>query len=244
MALFGEKYGDVVRVVDVAGVSMELCGGTHVRNTAEIGLVVIVSETGVASGVRRIEALTGPAAFAQLKDRERALLRVGELLKAPVDTVEKRVHQLLDERKTLEKKLDEAMRGGGDELAKLIAAAQPIGANGGGARLVLGTVHVPDVKALQSMGDALREQLRSGVGLLAARLDEGKGALLAVVTDDLRERGVRADAIVRDVAAVAGGRGGGKAHMAQAGIPDASRLDAALAAAPALVSALVGEGNA
>jgi alanyl-tRNA synthetase len=242
MALFGEKYGDVVRVVDVAGISMELCGGTHVRNTAEIGLVVIVSETGVASGVRRIEALTGPAAFAQLKEREAALIRVGELLKAPVDSVEKRVHQLLDERRTLEKKLDEAMRGGGDELAKLIAAAQPIGgaANGGGPRLVVGTVRVADVKSLQSIGDALREQLRSGVGVLAARLDEGKGALLAVVTDDLRERGVRADAIVRDVAAVAGGRGGGKPHMAQAGVPDATRLDAALAAAPALVSALVG----
>ncbi|MFL5608606.1 MAG: alanine--tRNA ligase, partial [Gemmatimonadaceae bacterium] len=243
MALFGEKYGDVVRVVDVAGISMELCGGTHVRNTAEIGLVVIVGETGVASGVRRIEALTGPAAFAQLKERERTLQRVGELLRSPVDGVERRVHQLLDERKTLEKRLDDAMRGGGggDELGKLIAAAQPIDAqgNGGDARLVVGTVQVPDVKSLQAMGDALREQLRSGVGVLAARLDEGKGALLAIVTDDLRARGVRADAIVRDVAAVAGGRGGGKPHMAQAGVPDASRLDDALAAAPALVSALV-----
>jgi alanyl-tRNA synthetase len=245
MALFGEKYGDVVRVVDVAGVSMELCGGTHVRNTAEIGLVVIVSETGVASGVRRIEALTGPAAFAQLKERERTLHRVSELLRTPVDAVERRVHQLLDERKTLEKKLDDAIRagGGGDELGRLIAAAKPIGGseNGGDARLVLGTVQVRDVKSLQTMGDALREQLRSGVGVLAARLDEGKGALLAIVTDDLRARGVRADAIVRDVAAVAGGRGGGKPHMAQAGIPDASRLDAALEAAPALVSALVGK---
>jgi alanyl-tRNA synthetase len=155
------------------------------------------------------------------------------------------VHQLLDERKTLEKKLDDAIRagGGGDELGRLIAAAKPIGGseNGGDARLVLGTVQVRDVKSLQTMGDALREQLRSGVGVLAARLDEGKGALLAIVTDDLRARGVRADAIVRDVAAVAGGRGGGKPHMAQAGIPDASRLDAALEAAPALVSALVGK---
>jgi alanyl-tRNA synthetase len=241
MALFGEKYGDVVRVVDVAGVSMELCGGTHVRNTAEIGLMVLVSETGVASGVRRIEALTGAAAFALLKDRERSLLRVGELLRTPVDSVEKRVHQLIDDRRALEKKLQEALRsgggGGGDDLAKLIADAQPIGVNG--AMLVIGTVHVSDVKSLQSMGDALREQLRSGVGLLAARLEEGRGALLAVVTDDLRERGVRADAIVRDVAALAGGRGGGKPHMAQAGIPDANRIDAALAEAPRLVSALV-----
>jgi alanyl-tRNA synthetase len=237
MALFGEKYGDVVRVVDVPGVSMELCGGTHVRNTSEIGLFVILSETGVASGVRRIEALTGPGAFAQLRSREDALIRVAELVKSPVDTVEKRVQQLLDERRTLDKKLEEAMRGGGDDLAKLISAAQAIGGNG--AQLVIGEVVVGDSKALQAMGDALREQLKSGVGLLAAKLEDGKGSLLVVVTDDLRALGVRADAIVRDVAAVAGGRGGGKPHMAQAGLPDASRIAEALAAAPALVSKAV-----
>ncbi|MDB4892484.1 MAG: Alanine-tRNA ligase, eukaryota/bacteria [Gemmatimonadetes bacterium] len=237
MALFGEKYGDVVRVVDVPGVSMELCGGTHVRNTSEIGLFVILGETGVASGVRRIEALTGPGAFAQLRSREDSLMRVAELVKSPVDSVEKRVQQLLDERRTLDKKLEEAMRGGGDELAKLLAAGQAIGGNG--ARLVMGEVAVGDAKALQAMGDALREQLKSGVGLLAAKLEDGKGSLLVVVTDDLREQGVRADAIVRDVAAVAGGRGGGKPHMAQAGLPDASRIAEALAAAPALVTKAV-----
>ena len=181
---------------------MELCGGTHVRNTSEIGLFVILSETGVASGVRRIEALTGPGAFAQLRAREDALTRVAELVKSPVDSVEKRIQQLLEERRTLEKKLEEAMRGGGDELQRLLAASQPIGTNG--ARLVFGEVAVNDAKALQAMGDALREQLSSGVGLLAARLEDGKGSLLVVVTDDLRERGIRADAIVRDVAAVAG----------------------------------------
>ena len=129
------------------------------------------------------------------------------------------------------------MRGGGDELQKLIAAGTPIGSNG--AMLVIGTVTAPDVKSLQALGDALREQLRSGVGLLATNLDDGKGALLAVVSDDLRARGVRADAIVRDVAALAGGRGGGKPHMAQAGIPDAARMAAALAEAPRLVDAIV-----
>jgi alanyl-tRNA synthetase len=147
------------------------------------------------------------------------------------------VQQLLDERRTLDKKLEEAMRGGGDDLAKLIAAAQPLGSNG--ARLVMGEVVVGDAKALQAMGDALREQLKSGVGLLAAKLEDGKGSLLVVVTDDLRELGVRADAIVRDVAAVAGGRGGGKPHMAQAGLPDATRIGEAMAAAPALVAKAV-----
>ncbi|MEO7456650.1 MAG: alanine--tRNA ligase [Gemmatimonadaceae bacterium] len=237
MALFGEKYGDVVRVVDVPGVSMELCGGTHVRNTSEIGLFVILSETGVASGVRRIEALTGPGAFAQLRSREETLLRVADSLKTPVDGIERRVAQLLDERRTLEKKLADSSRGAGSDLEKLIAAGQALGGNG--AKLVLGEVAVTDAKALQALGDALREQLPSGVGLLAARLEDGKGSLLAVVTDDLREKGIRADAIVRDVAAVAGGRGGGKPHMAQAGVPDASRLGDAMAEAPRIIAAIV-----
>ena len=236
MALFGEKYGDVVRVVDVPGFSMELCSGTHVRNTSEIGLFIIASETGVASGVRRIEALTGPGAFAQLRAQEHALGRVAELVKSPVAGVERRVQQLLDERRGLEKKLDEAMRGGGDELQRLIAAAQPLGENG--ARLVYGEVTVTDVKALQAMSDTLRSQLGSGVGILAAKLEDGKGSIIAVVTDDQRDKGLRADAIVRELASAVGGRGGGKAHMAQAGIPDATRIGEALAGASRVVSAL------
>ncbi len=237
MALFGEKYGDVVRVVNVPGFSMELCGGTHVRNTSEIGLFVLLHESGVASGVRRIEALTGPGALAHLSGRVSSLGRVASLVKAPADGVEHRVAQLLDERRALEKRLEDAMKGGGDALQQLLAAAQPVGQNG--AKLVVGEVTVPDAKALQAMGDAVREQLRSGVAVLAARTEDGRGSLLAVVTDDLREKGLRADAIVRDVAAVAGGRGGGKPHMAQAGVPDASRLGAALAEAPRLIAALM-----
>ena len=237
MALFGEKYGDVVRVVDVPEVSMELCGGTHVRNTAEIGLFRILSETGVASGVRRIEALTGPGAYTYLREQERVLGRLAEALRTPTSGVERRVQQLTDERRALEKKLEEALRGGGDVLQKLLAAATPLGGNG--AKLVLGEVTVDDAKALQGLGDALREQLPSGVGLLAARLEEGKGSLLVVVTDDLRAKGLRADAIVRDVAAIAGGRGGGKPHMAQAGVPDADRLASALDEAPRLIAAML-----
>ncbi|MDQ2665268.1 MAG: alanine--tRNA ligase [Gemmatimonadota bacterium] len=236
MALFGEKYGDVVRVVDVHGFSLELCGGTHVRNTSEIGLFVIASETGVASGVRRIEALTGPGAFAQLRAQEHALGRVAELVKSPIGGVERRVQQVLEERRTLEKKLDDAMRGGGDQLQRLIAAAQSMGENG--ARLVFGEVTVADVKALQAMSDTLREQLGSGVGILAATLEDGKGSIVAVVTDDQREKGLRADAIVRELASAVGGRGGGKPHMAQAGIPDGARIAEALANAPKVVNAL------
>jgi alanyl-tRNA synthetase len=153
--------------------------------------------------------------------------------------VEKRVHALVEERRALEKRLDEAMRGGGDQVQSLIGKASPVE----GVRLVAELVSVADVKSLQAMGDALREQLGSGVGVLGASLNgEGKNALLVVVTDDLRDRGIRADLLIRDIAAAAGGRGGGKPHMAQAGVPDAARLPEAIAAAPAALRKLLQDG--
>jgi alanyl-tRNA synthetase len=235
MALFGEKYGDVVRVVDVPGVSMELCGGTHVGNTALIGLFKIVQETGVAAGVRRIEAVTGPGAYAFIREEEKALQRVAEALKTPIANLEKRVHTLLEERRALEKRVDEAMRGGGDQLQALLGKATQVGATG--AQLVSGMVRAGDVKELQAIGDAIREKIGSGVGVVAASFEDGKNTLIVVVSDDLRERGLRADALIKDIAAAAGGRGGGKAHLAQAGIPDASRFDEAFAEAPAVIAA-------
>ena len=245
MALFGEKYGDVVRVVTIPGFSMELCGGTHVRNTAQIGLFKIVAETGVAAGVRRIEAVTGPAAYELLRGQEQTLHRVAELLKTTIDGVDKRVAALLEERRTLERRLEDALRGGGDQLQSLLQRAQPVSAGGttkaNGARLIASLVRAGDVKELQALGDAVRERLGSGVGILGASFEDGKNALLVVVTDDLRERGVRADTLIKDIAAAAGGRGGGKPHMAQAGIPDASRFDDAFARAPALLRDALGE---
>jgi alanyl-tRNA synthetase len=235
MALFGEKYGDVVRVVDVAGVSMELCGGTHVRSTALIGLFKIVSETGVAAGVRRIEAVTGPGAYELVRQSDKTLHRVAEALKVPVASVVPRVHALLEERRVLEKRVEEAMRGGGDQLQGLLGRAEPIGDNG--AKFVGGLVKAANVKELQALGDAIREKLGSGVGVVGASFEDGKNALIVVVTDDLRERGIRADTLIREIAAAAGGKGGGKAHMAQAGIPDAARFNDAFAKAPAVVAA-------
>jgi alanyl-tRNA synthetase len=240
MALFGEKYGDVVRVLSIPGFSMELCGGTHVRNTAQIGLFKIVAETGVAAGVRRIEAVTGAGAYQYTRANERALQKIAETLKVPLENVERRVAALLDERRHLERRLDEAMRGGGDQLHTLLSRATALlGGTNGGPRFVGGVVRAGDVKELQALGDALREQLRSGVGVLAASFDDGRNTMLAVVTDDLREKGLRADALIRDIAAIAGGRGGGKPHMAQAGVPDASRFDEALRRAPELARALL-----
>ncbi len=241
MALFGEKYGDVVRVVNIPGLSMELCGGTHVRNTAEIGLFRIVSEGGVAAGVRRIEAVTGRRAFGLLGERDRALVHIAQKLKvnlgggtAALESLERKVDSVLEDRRSLEKRLDEALRGGGSgggALGTLLAAKQ----DANGIPLVVSRVASPDAKSLQAMGDAVRDGLGSGVGVLGAEFGDGKAALLVVVTDDLRERGIRADALVRDIAAVVGGRGGGKPHMAQAGLSDPSRLDEALASAAAIV---------
>ena len=233
-ALFGEKYGDIVRVVTVPGFSMELCGGTHVRNTSAIGLVRIVSETGIAAGVRRIEAATGARAFELMRSRERTLARVAEAMKATPETVERRLTAVLEERRALERKLGEARQGGGDDqLEALIGRAERVD----GARVVIGDVQVGDAKELQALGDALRERLQSGIGVLSATMEDGNGTLLVIITDDLREKGMRADNLVRAVAAIAGGKGGGKPHMAQAGIPDASRLAAAMAGAPAIARA-------
>jgi alanyl-tRNA synthetase len=243
MALFGEKYGDVVRVVTIPGLSVELCGGTHVRNTSEIGLFKIVSETGVAAGVRRIVALTGPRAFELLIDREHGLARVAERLKVALpagtgsEVVAQRLDALLQEKRQLEKRLDEAMRGGGgDAVERLVSAAMPVN----GMRVIATVVSVPDVKSLQALGDAVRERLKTGVAALGATFDDGKSTVLAVVTDDVRDRGVRADAVIKELAAAAGGRGGGKPHMAQAGIPDASRIPEALGRLPDIVRGLLG----
>ncbi|MBK5188854.1 MAG: alanine--tRNA ligase, partial [Gemmatimonadaceae bacterium] len=236
MALFGEKYGDVVRVVSIPGLSVELCGGTHARSTGQIALFKIVSENGVAAGIRRIEAVTGPRAYELVRSEEQRLQKLGELLRAPADGVVKRVETLLEERRKLEKRLEESLRGGGDQLQQLLAGAESIGAS----RLVSSSVTAGDVKELQQLGDALREQLGSGVGVLATSFGEGKSTLLVVVTDDLRDRGVRADQLIKPIAEAAGGRGGGKAHMAQAGIPDASRIGEAIAHASPVVRAALG----
>jgi alanyl-tRNA synthetase len=240
MALFGEKYGDVVRVVSVPGVSVELCGGTHVRNTSEIALFKIVSEAGVAAGVRRIEAATGSRAYGIFREHDDTLVRLGEILKSTPEAIVKRVQGLVEERRQLEKKLEEAVRGGGgaggEVVRELLARATRVN----GACLVSAVVASEDVKTLQATGDALREQLGSGVAALGATFGDGKTTLLVVTTDDLRDRGVRADLVLRELAAAAGGRGGGKPHMAQAGIPDATKLPDALARLETVVRSLLG----
>jgi alanyl-tRNA synthetase len=155
------------------------------------------------------------------------------VLTATPESVVKKVQSLLEERRALERKLDEAMRGGTDELHRLLNGASVID----GIRTVSSVVRAADVKTLQALGDAVRGQSGPLVAALGATFDDQKAALLVVVTDDARNLGVRADEVVRELAAVAGGRGGGKPHMAQAGIPDGGKLPDALAALERVVRA-------
>ena len=153
-----------------------------------------------------------------------------DLVKGSADGVVKRVEALVEERRQLQRRLDESMRGGGDQVTTLLAGARQVN----GARVVAAEVRVADAKELQALADALRERLGTGVAVLGASIGD-KTTMLVVVTDDLREKGVRADALVRDIAAIAGGRGGGKPHLAQAGIPDSAQLSNAIEQAPQII---------
>ena len=239
IALFGEKYGDMVRVVEIPLRSTELCGGTHVRNTGQILLFRITGETGVSAGVRRIVAITGPAAFASLRGKERMLEEIGERLKvnlhaAGAEAVARRVEQLVADKKVVEKKLEEALRGGGcgSAMQALISQAQAVGA----WRVVAGRTDATALTELQTLGDAMREQLPAGVGVLGGVFDEGKATLVFVVGDALRAKGVSAGDLVKGFAAKTGGRGGGKPHLAQMGV-DAAKMDTTLSAAREFVAA-------
>jgi alanyl-tRNA synthetase len=224
MALFGEKYGDVVRVVMVPGVSTELCGGTHVRHTGDIGIFRIVSETGVAAGIRRVEAVTGAAAYRRAVAREDLLNQAAAAVKTTPETLLRRLEQLLDENRELRRQLERARQhGAADVVGTLVAEAESVA----GTRVIARELEVSDADELRGVGDRLRERLGSGVAVLAAHQDE-RVALIAVVTDDLITRGVRADALVREVAKLTGGSGGGRSHMAQGGVGDPAQLADAL----------------
>jgi alanyl-tRNA synthetase len=243
MALFGEKYGDVVRVVNVPGVSMELCGGTHLASTGRIGLFRLVSESGVAAGVRRVEALTGRGAFRYLAGKEEALLEAAEVLRTSPDNLTHRAEQILAEKTEVEGLLDELRsQGGGGEVE---VAMESIDLGGGTTAQYRGLrLKARGIEDARKWGDAFLSAGETGVAVLAAEMPGEKRALFAFVTDDLIGRGVRADAVVRDVAAIVGGKGGGRPHMAQAGVEDATRLDEALHAGLEKVRELLSVGAA
>ena len=237
MALFGEKYGDEVRVVHIPGVSMELCGGTHVRHTGEIGLFRLVSESGVAAGVRRVEALTGPGAYRYLRDREARLDAAARTLRTQPDNVIQKAEQLLVEKAELETLMDELRSGGGAGETEVHAETVSLG----DARVSYRGIRLRcrDADDARKWGDTFLAGGESGVAVVAAELPGGKRTLFTFVTDDLISRGIRADAVVKEVAKVVGGRGGGRPHLAQAGIEDPEKVDEALRAGAATVLRLL-----
>jgi alanyl-tRNA synthetase len=229
MALFGEKYGSEVRVICIgcneSEVSLELCGGTHVERTGEIGAFAIVSEASVAAGVRRIEAVTGRTAAARARHDAELVREFADVLKAAPAELLTKARELAAEtsklRKTIEK---EKQRAAGGSIDSLVDGAREVA----GVRLLSARTDAPDIKTLRGQADRLRDGLGSGAGLLAA-VSEGGVILIAVVTDDLVKRGtLKAGDIVREAAAVMGGRGGGKPHLAQAGGGDPAKLEQAL----------------
>jgi alanyl-tRNA synthetase len=229
MMLFGEKYGDEVRVLDI-GTSRELCGGTHVSRTGDIGFFKIVGEAGVAAGIRRVEAVTGKGALDHVQAREAAMAGAAAVLKAPVGELEARITQLVDSARAAERELSrlkaKAASSAGDDLAGSAVDVK-------GAKVLAAALEGADAKALRETMDKLKDKLKSAAIVLASVAD-GKVTLIAGVTSDLTGR-VKAGELVNHVAQQVGGKGGGRPDMAQAGGTDPSALPAALQSVPAFV---------
>jgi len=223
-AVFDEKYSDNVRVVKMGDFSMELCGGTHVNRTGDIGALKVIGESAVAAGVRRIEAVTGAEAIKYFKAVEAELKKSAGLLRTHPLEVTERVDRLLKHQRELEREI-EALKGklAARDSADLIGRAREIK----GVKVLATTVEAPDVKTLRDFGDKLRDKLASGVILLGARV-EGKAMLLCMVTKDLTGR-YHAGNVIKAVAPLVGGSGGGRPDMAQAGGPQPENLERALA---------------
>ena len=234
MALFGEKYEDVVRVVQVGEFSMELCGGCHVPRTGVIGYCKILSESALSSGVRRIEAVCGEPCVEVIQARERQLVGTAQMLSAKPDDLQERVRGLLDENKRLGREVDKwkqaaATGGSVDYMSKV----QEID----GVRLLAAQLEGQDAKSLRAVLDNLRDRIGSGVVVLGSG-EGGKVALCVGVTSDLTER-IKAGDIVRQIAPIVGGGGGGRADMAQAGGKDVDKLPEAIARVPEVVKGLL-----
>ncbi|HEY6177030.1 MAG TPA: alanine--tRNA ligase [Kofleriaceae bacterium] len=227
VAMFGEKYGERVRVVSIGGESIEFCGGTHVRRAGDIGLFKILSEAGVAQGVRRIEAVTGVGALDYLRRLEDELARTGERLKAAPFEVAQRVDKLLADQKALDREIDKlkqrlASGGGARDLLSDVVTIK-------GIKVLAASVEVDDAKVLRDTGDQLRDKLGSGVVVLAGT-GGAEVKLVAMVTKDLVGK-VSAGKLLGEIAPVLGGRAGGRPDMAQGGGKDSSQVPAALSAA-------------
>ncbi|MGF7030049.1 alanyl-tRNA synthetase [Paenibacillus mucilaginosus] len=224
MALFGEKYGDVVRVVKVGGYSLELCGGCHVQNTSQIGLFKIISESGIGSGVRRIEATTGRHAYQYLDGQLQLLRDASSLLKSNIADVPKRIDALFGQIKELSRE-NESLKAklGGIEAGSLTDQVRTVN----GVQLLAAQVSAADMESLRNIVDQMKSKLGSAVIVLGAPAED-KVNLVAAVTPDLVAQGYHAGKLIKEVAVRCGGSGGGRPDMAQAGGKDASKLQEAL----------------
>jgi alanyl-tRNA synthetase len=231
MAFFSEKYGDVVRVVQM-GPSIELCGGTHVRTTGQIGTFRFSGQSGVAAGVRRIEALTGSGALRAVRELEQRLSALAETLKAQPEHLVRRVEQLLEERGRLEARLAEASRAGSGPPVRGDVSSV------GDVELTVADTLSEDRAELGQIADSFREGRRKAVLVLFSTA--GRGSIHVTLTDDLVSAGRKAGDLVNRIAALSGGKGGGRPHFASAGAGDPERLPAARAATPELVTAWLG----
>jgi alanyl-tRNA synthetase len=227
MALFGEKYGDVVRVIEVGDYSVELCGGTHTKAAGDIGLFRILSEAGIAAGVRRIEAITGAAALAQVQQQQQTLQRLATLVKSDPQQLEARLQKLLEQQKGAEKELAQLQaKANADRSGELLDHVQEVA----GAKLLATRVEGVDGKGLREFSDQLRDKLGSGV-LVLASTEGGKVALLVAVSKDLTAK-LKAGELIKPLAEIVGGRGGGRPDLAQAGGTDLDKVEALLQAVP------------
>jgi alanyl-tRNA synthetase len=236
MALFGEKYGEWVRVVEVDGVSRELCGGTHVANTAEIGIFKIASEGSSAANVRRIEALSGPAAIDWFREREQRLDEVGELLGSPQDPIAgaRRAADRLAEAGKGEEQAQKQLLG--EEAERLVAEA----VEAGGVKLAVARAPLADQKQLLELANRVQSKLGGAAAVALGGAEGSKVALVVLVSKEAVERGISAATVVREAAPIVGGGGGGRDDMAQAGGKDAGKLDEALATARAALERAAG----
>ncbi len=236
-ALFGEKYGDTVRVVNVGGYSVEFCGGTHLHNSSEAGVFKIISESGVAAGVRRIEATTGENVLHLIEEREYMLGSIGTMLKAAQGNIVQKISAVLEENKQLTKELEalKAKMSGGaaDEIIN-----NKVDING--VAFVAGDVKGLEMNDLRTMGDKLKDKLSGEAAVIVLASGEGsKVSFVVMCTDDAVKKGAKAGDIVKAAATVCGGGGGGRPNMAQAGGKDASKIKEALEAAKAVVEGAV-----
>jgi len=232
MALFGEKYGGEVRVIKIGDFSMELCGGTHAGRTSQIGLFKILSESSIGAGLRRIEAVTGTGALEHVRERDRAIEEAAEMLRVTPSEVPQAVARLAESLKAAEKEIGECRKkASAAEADELVSKAVEYN----GVRLIATRVETGDIELMSTLADNLAGKLKSAVIVLAGPAD-GKVAFVSKVTPDLVQRGFHAGNLIREVAKVAGGGGGGRPDFAQAGGKDPSKLDEALARASELVA--------